>query len=474
MITSGLTGSEAEDISPPLFSATKIGYHLYIGHKLIFQEETHMKRLISKKTLAAYLTAAMLLTGCANSSPAVQTEPVKNDPLVKTEIKLEEVADKKYDEDKLNAEYGRYSFELMREIAANASKKGNVMISPASIMMALDMVEAGARGETLKQLADFFAKDTDPLEQQAFAAEMMQRINYSRKIEFVCANAIWSDSEVLGDKINSDYRDYIRKTFDAEFNNVKFNKETHNIVNKWVDEKTNHMIPTLFDQPFDPNTVMVLVNAIKFEAKWKTGYTDDQIVKREFRGADGNINTDMLSSKEKGYFETDKATGFIKYYEGEEYAFVAILPKDENANANEFINSFTYEDYKKFVDSRSSADVRAIMPEFKSDYSVGLNDILKNLGVTDLFDDGKADLKGIANPVQGNLYVTHVVHKTHIEVDRKGTKAAAATGISIGVKSAKPMEDEIKLVICDRPYVYAIVDTLTMNPVFIGTVNSVK
>lgn len=434
-----------------------------------------MNRYISKKTLAAALAAMMLMSGCARNNPApVQTEPVKNDPLVKTEIKLEQVADQKYDEDKLNAEYGRYCFELMKEISSNASKKNNVMISPASIMMALDMVEAGARGETLKQLADFFAKDTDPLEQQAFASDMMARINASKKLDFVCANAIWSDSKVLGDKINLDYRDYIQKTFKADFNNVKFGGDTHNQINKWVDEKTNHMIPTLFDQPFEPNTVMVLVNAIKFEAKWKTGYTDDQVVKREFKGADGNIETDMLSSREKGYFETDKATGFIKYYEGEEYAFVTILPKDEKANANEFLNSFTYEDYKKFFESRTSAEVRALMPEFKSDYSAELNNPLKNLGVTDAFDENKADLKGIANPAEGNLYVTHVIHKTHIEVDRKGTKAAAATGITVGLKSAKPMDEEIKQVICDRPYVYAIVDTLTMNPIFIGTVNSVK
>ena len=279
---------------------------------------------------------------------------------------------------------------------------------------------------------------------------------------------------MLGDKINLDYRDYIQKTFKADFNNVKFGGDTHNQINKWVDEKTNHMIPTLFDQPFEPNTVMVLVNAIKFEAKWKTGYTDDQVVKREFKGADGNIETDMLSSREKGYFETDKATGFIKYYEGEEYAFVTILPKDEKANANEFLNSFTYEDYKKFFESRTSAEVRALMPEFKSDYSAELNNPLKNLGVTDAFDENKADLKGIANPAEGNLYVTHVIHKTHIEVDRKGTKAAAATAVTMKVAGVAPMQDEPKEVICDRPYVYAIVDTVTMNPVFIGTVNNVK
>ena len=364
------------------------------------------------------------------------------------------------------------SFKMMAEIASNANKNCNIMISPASIMMALDMVAAGAKGDTLKQLNALFSSDTDPLEQQAFASEMMKRINASKKLKFVCANAIWSDSARLGGKINSEYTNYIKKTFEAEFNSVAFNAETHKTVNKWVDEKTNHMIPELFDSPFNPNTVMVLVNAIRFEAEWAKGYEEDQIRQMKFKGTEGEKETSMLTGTEKGYFMSDKATGFIKYYQGEKYAFVAILPRDEKANANDFIKNFSYDDYRKFISSRTNCDVYTLMPEFKSVYGIQLNDILKQLGVTDAFSDEKADLTGIADPSAGRLYVSNVFHKTHIEVDRKGTKAAAATGITLDVKGAMPMEEK-KEVICDRPYIYAIVDASTMNPIFIGTVNNV-
>ena len=433
-----------------------------------------MIKFIGKRAMSAALAAMLMLTGCASRTPAtVATEPLKNDPQLKTELKLNEVASQKFDEEKLNAEYGRYSFKMMSEIAANANKNCNVMISPASIMMALDMVAAGAKGETLKQLNALFSSDTDPLEQQAFASEMMKRINAAQKLKFVCANAIWSDSARLGGKINSEYTKYIKKTFEAEFNSVPFNSETHKTVNKWVDEKTNHMIPELFEQPFGPNTVMVLVNAIRFEAQWAKGYEEGQIRNIVFKGTEGEKETTMLSSTEKGYFMSDKATGFIKYYQGEEYAFVAILPRDEKANANEFIKNFSYDDYQRFISSRANCDVYTLMPEFKSDYGVKLNDHLKNLGVLDAFSDEKADLTGIAEPGEGRLFVSNVFHKTHIEVDRKGTKAAAATGITLDVKGAMPMPEDRKEVICDRPYVYAIVEVSTMNPVFIGTVNNV-
>lgn len=218
--------------------------------------------------MAAGLAAMLMFTGCAHTVP-LQTEPLKNDPKLKTELKLGDVPAQKIDEAKMNEEYGRYTFELMKKISENAEKNANIMISPASIMMALDMVAAGAKGETLRQINELFAKDTDPLEQQAFASELMKRFNASQKVKLVCANAVWSDSKRLDGKINAEYKEYIRKTFDAEFSSTVFNGQTHEIINKWVDDKTDHMIPSLFDSPLDPNTVMVLVNAIRFEAEWE-------------------------------------------------------------------------------------------------------------------------------------------------------------------------------------------------------------
>lgn len=432
-----------------------------------------MNTNIRKKTMAAGLSALLLMTGCAGKTPA-NTTPLKNDPAIKTELKLDQVSNQKFDEKKLNDEYGRYSFDLMKQIATGAKKNCNVMVSPASIMMALDMCAAGAKGETLKQLSDLFAKDVDPLEQQAFASEMMKRINNSQKIRFNCANAIWSNDTYLNGKVNATYTDYIKKTFEAEFTATKFNSGTHEVINKWVDGKTNHMIPKLLDEQLDPLTVMVLVNAIRFEAQWAKGYQDGQVRKMKFYGVDGEVDADMLTSSEKAYFESDKATGFIKYYEGEEYAFVAILPKDEKAEANDFMKNFTYDDYKKFISSRSETEVRTVMPEFKADYDNMLNDTVKKLGVTDAFDVKKADFSGIADTSNGNFYISKIIHKTHIEVDRKGTKAAAATAVTVKTESAMIGPEKYKEVICNRPYCYAIVDTVTMNPIFIGTVNTLK
>ena len=83
-----------------------------------------------------------------------------------------------------------------------------------------------------------------------------------------------------------------------------------------------------------------------------------------------------------------------------------------------------------------------------------------------------ADLSGIAG-APGDLFVSKVLHKTHIEVDAEGTRAAAVTAVFVDGACAEPMVEEYRYVECDRPFAYAIVDMTTMTPIFVGTVNAV-
>lgn len=429
-------------------------------------------RICSKKDIriiTGVMVASLIFSGCSVSLK--KDKPLKENPNVKTEINLDKVAETQYDRNLMEKEYRRFSLDLLNQTIKDADGEGNVMVSPASVMMALDMVAAGAKGDTLKQLTDVFAKGQGALDQQAYAAALMDKINGSKDVEFTCANAVWNNEKLLGDGINTRYVDYIKETFLAEYKAEAFGNGTADEINKWADEHTKHMISEIV-KDIDPYTAMILVNAICFDGKWETEYEDYQVNTGKFTKADGSTQDVMfLSDETRDYFETDKATGFMKAYKGGEYAFLAILPKDGSISANAFAKDFTAEDYEKFIKSVTTQyDVFSKMPEFKSDFELTMNDTLKTLGAGDVFDENKADLSGIAGE-PGDLFVSKVIHKTHIEVDRTGTKAAAVTAVSVEVASAEPPES--KTVNCDRPFVYAIVDVKTMTPIFIGTVNEV-
>ena len=156
---------------------------------------------------------------------------------------------------------------------------------------------------------------------------------------------------------------------------TEFNQKTCDEINGWIYNHTDKKIKNMLDE-LDPGTVMVLVNAITFDAKWEAPYEKDHVKDGDFTASNGNVQkATFLSDTSYTYFETDKATGFLKNYEGGEYAFLAILPNDASVSANEFAKNFTSKDYEAFINSRTTEyRVHSRMPEFKSDFKLLMNE----------------------------------------------------------------------------------------------------
>ena len=123
------------------------------------------------------------------------------------------------------------------------------------------------------------------------------------------------------------------------------------------------------------------------------------------------------------------------------------------------------------IRSETSPRVITKIPEFSYDYDLELTAPLKAMGIQKAFATD-ADFGNMATTKDGILYIDGVTHKTHIELDRNGTKAAAVTKIALA-GSAMPTEPP-KEVYLDRPFLYAIVEVGTGLPIFMGVVNSIK
>ena len=344
--------------------------------------------------------------------------------------------------------------------------KDNIMVSPLSLYYAMAMLANGAGGETLSQIETLLGADIDTVNKAM--KQLTQQANDSKQLK--SANSIWYDKDGSL-KVSTEFAKAIEDYYGAEIRGLSFaSNSAVKEINGWVSKHTDKMIPEILDR-IDTDTKMVLINALLFDAKWSKAYEENQVKNEKFKNADGgSSDVKMMTSSEDYYLENDHATGFIKAYENEKYSFVGILPKNEG----EFDISDL--DIKSLLDSASGQyDLSVKIPEFTFEYSTEMEPMLTSMGVIDAFDDSRADLKGLMTGMeQGeNLSVDRVIQKTKIELTRKGTKAAAATAITVKCTSLAPEPTrEARQVYLDKPFAFMIIDSENQMPIFIGKVTN--
>ncbi len=432
-----------------------------------------------KKQIVASLLALSMLAGCSaaggegeNTTADHRSSEARNVTEDAPEIEVESGNMSAGQISSVSAS----SLELLQQVAAAEGEGKNVLISPTSIMMAFGMLENGAGGETLSQIENTFGS-IPVSEMNPIMYSMAQRFNEAEDVDWNAANSIWfkEDGKV---EVIPDFATAVKNYYGADIWMAPFDQTTLEDINGWVNDQTRGMIPGILNEiPEDAR--MYLINAIAFEGEWMSEYEKSDIMEGSlFTNFDGSTTeVTMLFSTENEYFNIAGGTGFIRPYKGGEYSFVGILP-EEGTSVEEFLAKLA-ENGDQFADTIRNPEyyydnVIVKIPEFKSDYFVEMSNILQEMGMEDAFDPDIADLTGMVSAVDEpayNAYIGRVLHKTFIDVNREGTRAAAVTAIETLDACAAPMEEEPVYVYLDRPFVYGIVDNATGLPVFLGTVN---
>lgn len=403
------------------------------------------------------LAACILpFSGCGKTVGKVHNKGVKSGAVrdLTEGISKNESASKAPD-DEFKAAASSFAAELFKD---NYSKGKTTLVSPLSVLTALALVQNGAQGNTLAQ----FEQALGGLDRDTLNAYMRAYCDFlTESDELKIANSVWTDSGAEAK------RAFLQKAVDSYsaqiFSATLSSKKTVSSINSWVKKNTDGMIPKIIENA-DRDAVMMLINAVAFEAKWETPYTNDDIEKLEFNSYSGKSKkTEFMCSTESVYLSDSDAVGFMKPYKNGRFAFAALLP-NEDVSIDDYIASLSGEKLMKiFSSAKKNEEVDVKMPKFKAEYSTQLIDTLKKMGIEDAFDRKSADFSSLIDKNDG-AYIGTVMHKTFIEVDQEGTRAAAATLVGIS-KMSMPAINPVCL---NRPFVYMIVDTETNLPLFIG------
>ena len=377
-----------------------------------------------------------------------------------------------YNNNKIIYEDNNFNLNLIKKV--NINKHENYLISPYSIEIALSMLKEGAEGNTLNEIENVIGS---------------RNINdITIKDHVSVANAGF---------IKNEYKKYLKKEY-YQILKDKYNSEilyddfkTPKVINDWVNEKTNGMIKDLLDN-INEYFVLGIANALAIDVEWDHPFDCSKTISQKFTKEDGSsFNTEMMhaSFKYEGtkYLKNDNATGVIIPYKkynlktgkedienGNNLEFIAILPND---SVNNYINNLTSEELDDLLLSAEEASnkltINLSLPRFKYDYKLdNFIDILKEMGIKEIFDSEKADLANIIerNETTGNIFVGEAIHKTHIDLNEKGTKAAAVTYFGVFSNGALQEEKRKVNIIFNKPFIYMIRDSQTKEILFFGTV----
>ena len=397
-----------------------------------------------------------------NKNPEGQTEPVdtKNEETKDTDAKVT-LAD-------FEGQYplSDFGIRLMQQTIQSAKVDENVLISPLSVLLALYMTANGADGQTKDQMLQVLGEDLNRY-LKAYQEALPQSANYKLNI----ANGIWfKDKESL--KVQEDFLKANRDYFNAAIYKAPFNDITCKEINNWVKENTDGMIESILNE-IPQDAVLYLINALSFDAKWtkpyqERGVHEDCIFTKE----DGTEQkTTLMYSEEHVYLEDEYATGFMKYYKENKYAFVALLPK-EGVKVADYVATLSADGLHQMFSNAKRTVVNTRLPKFKTEYNILLNDVLMQMGMEDALSFEDADFSKMAVSDDGNIFISRVLHKTFISVDEQGTKAGAATAVET-MDSAMFITESYN-VFLDRPFVYMLIDCETNQPFFIGTMMDVE
>lgn len=411
-----------------------------------------MKKLaISLSSFALLMAFALNLTACV---PKVQAADLM------AGITGDPVQGKDSDANFI-AKMADFAIELFRR--AQDQKKSS-LVSPLSVLLALAMTANGADGQTLAEMEAVLGKDIPLAELNEYLYTLANNLPSEEKAKLSIANSIWfRDDESL--KVEKDFLQRNADYYQASAFKSPFDQQTLRDINRWVEKNTEGMIEDILDE-IDSRTIMYLINAVAFVAEWEKAYTKNDTWTGDFTNSGGGKQTaKYMNATESLYLEDSRTTGFIKPYANGKYSFAALLP-NEGITIEDYIADLSGNHFLNIIQGAQSVPVATSLPKFSYDYTIRLNDALVAMGMPQAFSP-EADFSRLGQAANGNIFIGEVLHKTFIQVDEQGTKAAAVT--KVDMKCTSVLIDE-KVVVLDRPFVYAIIDNASNLPIFIGAV----
>jgi len=403
--------------------------------------------------LAALAAVAVLGTACADSGTAPDPTAAADSltALPRALTATERVA--------ITAN-NDFALRLMQRTTARQS--GNVLLSPLSVSLALGMTMNGAAEETLTEMQRTLGWGTANRADinVAYRDLMTMLPSLDPGVTVRIANGIWMLQPMVPvASFTSDARQF----FNAPVASEASPRAMFDAVNAWGDRETRGMIPKVLRDEPPRDLAMLLANAVYFAGTWRDRFDPAKTNPGAFQLEGGATATVPMMSREGGFrsWRDDRLTAVEMAYGNAAYSMLVLMPTKDAVGA--FVATLDTARLAQVVQGlrEARADERLRFPKFTLEGSLELSPDLRALGMPRAFSNLAQFPRLIANE-SGRL--SFVQPNVKVEVDEKGTRAAAVTVVGVRVVSM-PLGFDI-----DRPFVFLIRERLSGTVLFTGVV----
>lgn len=441
-----------------------------------FTQKRSVSAIRTAFAIAAFSTLSLIASGCSNGLLNA-TAPSANSSAMTDKVDNKNTnSDFKAADDSTSTAAGiaqvvnannKFAISLYQQLHAQPDQAdSNVLFSPYSLSSAMAMLYAAAQGETQQQIKDTFNYPALTILNPNSAALYNQFNSPNPDYTLTTINDLWMQQ---GRSPKQDYLDTVQRYYGGQVTELDFNNRpepSRQQINQTISEYTKQMIAELLPNgSITSDTSTVLTNAVYFKGDWQSAFNGSKDYL--FNNIDGTTSTiDMMYQLDSFNYTEDQQVQVLELpYKGDNLSMLVVLPKSKDKSALQtLIKNLSSTQISQWTDKLEQKEVMLDLPKFTLKQSYKMKPILADMGMPIAFGN-QADFSLFNEDLP--LSVSDIFHEAVIEVDEKGTVAAAATGSVVTVVSAR-YEAEF---LANHPFMFIIKDNQSDAILFLGQVN---
>ncbi|NXN77933.1 SERP3 protein, partial [Bombycilla garrulus] len=341
-----------------------------------------------------------------------------------------------------------FAISLYRHVS-EAENRTNLVVSPASVAVSLELLQFGAQGNTFTELQDALG--------YSIHGNVLKKIltvltdsSQGTVVQLGCS--LFVDAGV---QLSPNFAERAARWANSSLLQINLTDPNTTHTQEWItmDLADGDVRGMTSESDGSSLSQVTLVSTLYFRSMWqkKFSFMDSQML--PFTTPEGSIlkvpTMHHTAEVNYGQFQTAALEAFSVVeipYLGEKLSMFLVLPSHKRTPLSQIESHLSAKTITLWANSLKRTKMDIFLPRFSIQSLFDLKTVLSALGIRDAFDPITANFKGISE--QDSLYISEAIHKAEIEVTEDGTKASGATAMVLLKRSRTPIFK------ADRPFTF--------------------